>query len=308
MKTARKVIEQAISWLGRNEADGTHKPILDIYNSHSPLARGYKIKYTDDWCMAFVSAISIKLGYTDIIPTEVGVDKHIQLMKRIGSYIEDENRVPNPGDIIYFDWNDNGIGDNVGFADHVGIVEKVEGRNIITIEGNYSNRVRRRTISVNARYIRGYGVPKYDAEPKYSVEPIKATKPIEAINSIKAVQSYLNAKIGAGLDIDGSYGPLTKKALIKYWQKVVGGLDTDGSFGPKSRAKAYLNNLDKGDRGELVKIMQMALIGKKYSLNPYGADGSFGPATENVVKQFQKDNNLGQDGIVGTKTWTSLLR
>lgn len=156
--------------------------------------------------------------------------------------------------------------------------------------------------------VKEYGIKKKSG---IVVEPIKATpSPSPAsssINDIKAVQSYLNSKIGAGLAVDGYWGPNTRRALIMYWQKVVGGLDVDGSFGPKSRAKAYLNNLDKGDRGELVKIMQMALICKKYSLNPYGADGSFGPATEKTVKQFQRDNSLGQDGICGTKTWASLL-
>lgn len=43
----------------------------------------------------------------------------------------------------------------------MGIVEKVSGTSITVIEGNYSDSVKRRTISVNGRYIRGYGVPKY---------------------------------------------------------------------------------------------------------------------------------------------------
>lgn len=140
------------------------------------------------------------------------------------------------------------------------------------------------------------------------IEPIKATpKPIEAINSIKAVQSYLNMKIGANLDIDGYWGPNTRRALIKYWQKVVGGLDVDGSFGPKSKAAASRNNVSKGNKGELVKIMQMALICKAHNLNPYGADGSFGQDTEKELKAYQAHRGLGADGICGTKTWTSLF-
>ena len=53
-KTANQVIEQAKSWLGKNEADGSHKAIIDIYNAHKPLAQGYKVKYTDSWCATFV--------------------------------------------------------------------------------------------------------------------------------------------------------------------------------------------------------------------------------------------------------------
>ena len=40
------------SWIGRNEADGTHRRIIDIYNSIKPLPVGYAMKYTDFWCAA----------------------------------------------------------------------------------------------------------------------------------------------------------------------------------------------------------------------------------------------------------------
>lgn len=167
-KYASKVVEQAKKWLGKKESDGSFKEIIDIYNSHKPLARGYKVKYTDEWCSTFVSAVAIKLGYTDIIPTECGCEKHTQLFKNIGAWVENENRTPNAGDIIFYDWKDNGVGDNKGSADHVGIVEKVVGSKITVIEGNYNSKVARRTLSVNGKYIRGYGVPKYDKEPTKS--------------------------------------------------------------------------------------------------------------------------------------------
>lgn len=163
-KYASKVVEQARAWLGKKESDGSFKEIIDVYNSHKPLARGYMVKYTDEWCSTFVSAVAVKLGYTDIIPTECGCEKHILLFKNIGAWVENENRVPNAGDIIFYDWRDNGVGDNTGSADHVGIVEKVEGSTITVIEGNYNSSVARRTLSVNGKYIRGYGVPKYDKE------------------------------------------------------------------------------------------------------------------------------------------------
>lgn len=164
MKLAREVVKQARAWVGRKESDGSHKEIIDVYNSHTPLARGYAVKYTDAWCSTFVSAVAIKLGYTDIIPTECGCEKHIQLFKDIGEWVEDENRVPNPGDIIFYDWEDNGAGDNKGNADHIGIVEKVSGSTITVIEGNLNDAVGRRNIVVNGKYIRGYAVPKYDIE------------------------------------------------------------------------------------------------------------------------------------------------
>lgn len=173
-KTASKIIEQAKAWLGKKEADGTHKEIIDLYNAHKPLARGYKVKYTDSWCATFISALAIKCGYTDIIPTECGCQNMIDLFRKKGCWIENENRTPNAGEIIFYDWQDNGIGDNVGWSDHVGIVEKVSGSTITVIEGNKDDSVSRRTIAVNGRYIRGYGVPKYDSETS-TVKPPTAS-------------------------------------------------------------------------------------------------------------------------------------
>ena len=49
-KYASEIVKQAQAWVGRKESDGSHKLIIDIYNSHEPLARGYKVKYDDAWC------------------------------------------------------------------------------------------------------------------------------------------------------------------------------------------------------------------------------------------------------------------
>ena len=162
--TRNKLIAQAQAWLGCKESDGSHKKIIDTYNSHTPLARGYKVSYTDAWCATFVTACAIKCGATDIIPKECSCNKMIELFKNLGSWVESDAYVPTTGDIIFYDWEDTGSGDNVGVSDHVGVVEKVSGDTITVIEGNYSNACQRRTLKVNGRYIRGYGVPKYDAE------------------------------------------------------------------------------------------------------------------------------------------------
>ena len=161
---ASKVVEQAKAFLGCKESNGTHKAIIDVYNSHKPLARGYAVKYTDEWCATFVSSVAIKLGYTSIIPTECGCPQMIDHFKALGSWNETDSITPKAGYVIFYDWDDNGVGDNTNRPDHVGIVEKVENGVITVIEGNYNESVARRTIAVNGKYIRGYGVPKYDAE------------------------------------------------------------------------------------------------------------------------------------------------
>lgn len=177
-----KVIEQAKAWIGRKESDGSHKEIINIYNNHRPLARGYKVKYTDPWCATFVSAVAIKCGCTDVIPTECGCEQMIDLFKKSGNWIENENRTPNIGDIIFYDWNDNGVGDNKGYSDHVGIVEKVSNGKITVIEGNYSDGVGRRVIAVNGKGIRGYGVPKYSVNSGNST--VKVGDTVTVINAV----------------------------------------------------------------------------------------------------------------------------
>ena len=165
-RTAEKLVDQARAWLGCKEADLSNKEIIDIYNHHEPVARGCKLGYRDPWCAAFVSACAIKTGMTDIIPTECGCGSMVKLFQKIDSWDESDDRIPNVGDIIFFDWDDSGYGDNKALPGHVGIVEHVSGSTITVIDGNNKDdAVDRRTIKINGRFIRGYGVPKYDNPP-----------------------------------------------------------------------------------------------------------------------------------------------
>lgn len=162
MASGVDIVNQARKWIGKNEVDGSFKEIIDVYNSHKPLARGYTVKYTDEWCSTFVSAVSIACNATSIFPTECGCEKHIELFKKLDSWIENENITPHIGDVIFYDWEDDNNGDNKGYSDHVGIVESVYNGVITVIEGNINYAVGRRTIVVNGKFIRGYGRPNYD--------------------------------------------------------------------------------------------------------------------------------------------------
>lgn len=162
MHSRKTIVDKMISWVGCKEGDPTHKHIIDTYNSHKPLPGGYKMKYTDAWCAATVSAAAIECGYTDIIPVECSCARMIDLYKKMGIWEESDAYVPNPGDVIFYDWQDNGVGDNKDRPDHVGVVEKVDSGQIVVIEGNKNDGVERRTLSVNGKYIRGFGLPAYD--------------------------------------------------------------------------------------------------------------------------------------------------
>lgn len=161
--TANQFVSVMQGWVGYSEANGKYRQIIDLYNSHKPLARGYKLKYSDEWCDGTISAAAIKAGAVDIIGTEVGCEEHVKIFKKKGIWIEDGRITPKKGDIILFNWDDNSQ-PNDGYSDHIGVVEKVSGNTITTIEGNKSRAVGRRTLKVGAGNIRGYARPKYRAE------------------------------------------------------------------------------------------------------------------------------------------------
>lgn len=156
-----RFVDLARSFYGTVEGSVKHKSILDTYNRHQPLARGYKVKETDAWCATFVSAMAILCGLTEIMPTECSCAKMVALHKVLGTWSEDDTVEPRPGDLILYDWDDSGEGDCVGHPDHIGIVVRVRDGVIRVIEGNCSNKVWHRDIAVDARCIRGYCLPDF---------------------------------------------------------------------------------------------------------------------------------------------------
>lgn len=182
--TASDVVNLAVSCIGIDK-----RKVIDTYNAHKPLAQGYEVQYTDSWCDTFFSYLYIVLNAVDLIGgTECGVERHIQLFKKKGIWQEDGTIIPRAGDGICYNWDD-GTQPNDGFADHIGIVEKVEGNQITLIEGNYNDTVKRRTIPVGWGYIRGYAQPKYDAGSK----PVSTKKHLYGID-ISSHQSGIDTQ------------------------------------------------------------------------------------------------------------------
>lgn len=155
------LVAAAEGWLGANEADGSHTPIIDVYNTQDPLPMDYEVLYTDSWCAAFVSAAAMEAGLTDIIPTECGCQRQIGLFMELGCWEEQDTYLPQPGDIIYYAWDDDTSGDCTGWADHVGIVVGTCWPLVKVIEGNKDDRVDYRVVSIWNGTIRGYGLPDY---------------------------------------------------------------------------------------------------------------------------------------------------
>ena len=175
-----KVVAQARAWLGRNESDGSHKAIIDTYNSIRPLPVGYTLRYTDPWCAGTVSAAAQACGLTDIIFPECSCSRMIILYQQAGRWVEDDSYIPAPGDLIMYGWNDSGRGDYQGPPDHVGIIETCDGSTMSVLEGNLRNAVGRKTIAVNARYIRGYCLPDYASKAAQAPAPVFSDIPVGA--------------------------------------------------------------------------------------------------------------------------------
>lgn len=212
MELRQKLVKTATAYLGCKESDGSHRKIIDIYNSHKPLAVGYKLSYdADSWCSAFVSAMSILCGMTDILPTECGCERHVELFKKLGAWVEDDTYVPKLGDVIFYAWNDSGNGDCTDRANHVGIVTSCDGKTITVIEGNISNAVGYRTIGVGSRYIRGYGVPKYSSMAT-DEGTVHEQKRYQTLRELKADKEF-----------GGAYLPTVEKLIGKGYLKGKGG-------------------------------------------------------------------------------------
>lgn len=281
--SATKMINQAKSWLGLKESNGSHRKIVDIYNNHSPLARNYKVTYTDSWCATFVSACAIVCGCTDVVPTECSCGRMIELMQKMKIWVETDAHVPSKGDIIFYDWDESGSGDTTGWPEHVGIVTDVSNSKITVIEGNKSDSVTYRTIAVNGRGIRGYGIPKYEESNATNTTEIAVTKDSKT------------------LTVDGSIGKLS----VTRWQTIQGttadGMVSNQSTGAKSyhggcSSSAWQYN-GKDGGSSVIKAWQRFLnIVIDVTLT---VDGKFGPLSIKATQRYLNevmDAGLKVDG------------
>ena len=223
----QKVVDTASAWLGTQEGSARHAELLNIYNAQRPLPRGTRMLSTWPWCAAFVSAVSLQCGLRDIMPTECGCPSMIRLYQDIGRWVEDDAYVPSPGDVIFYDWQDSGAGDNIGQSDHVGIVVACTNGTMTIIEGNCDNAVKLRQIAVNARYIRGYGCPDYakksdgeEPQPEPAPTPTPQPEPEKPVEET-TVDPLITAKAREVIAGKWGNGQARKDALASWFVNAV---------------------------------------------------------------------------------------
>ena len=194
-----------------------HKWVVDTYNQINPRPRSYKLQQKDPWCAATVSAVFHSLGCDDF--AECSCPVMIQKAKELGIWQENDAYKPKVGDVLMYDWQDNGSANNVGVADHVGIVIGCDGKNIVVREGNKNNSVGNRTIKVNGKYIRGYILPPYSDEEEEITVPTVNPSPKNESSQKEANSGYVVGRVytvhvGSALNV--RKGPGTNYGLVGY--------------------------------------------------------------------------------------------
>lgn len=172
---------------------------------------------------------------------------------------------PELGDVIFF-YVSGGI-------NHQGIVTKVAGNTVTTVEGNSSDMVARRVYQIGASQIAGYGRPKWELAGK---DPAPA-----------------------GEDPDGGEVSSPDTEEESPWKPPL--------------CSAQLPMLRQGSMGIPVERLQSLLIGRGYYCggprfgNREYPDGEFGPATDVAVRDLQEAAGIVKDGVVGPDTWAALI-
>lgn len=147
--------------------------------------------------------------------------------------------------------------------------------------------------------------PEPEPEPEPTPEPEPEPEPG---GDIAYIQSTLNNVFGMDIAVDDEYGPETHEALVKALQielndQCDADLDVDGIFGPETKSECP--NVHIGHSGWITWLIQAMLVIDGYNTN--GIDGIFGAGTMYAVKDFQGDNGLFEDGIVGKNTFEALF-
>ena len=271
-----KIVSSALSHVNTvgGKASGDDK-FINYYNS---ICGTHFDVDTTPWCAIFVTYNIRKSNVpVSVCPSFAGCtafrDSYM-IPKKIWK-LRTSGYVPKPADLIFFNWNKK-----TNVLQHVGIVEKVVGSTVYTIEGNSKDSygryaVRHKSYPMSSAYIVGYGAIPYESITNATTAikstsdatvstPVKTTQTAQKANYstyIQSFQKWLNANYNSGLTVDGSYGPATKKAGIKALQTVLNQngakLKVDGIWGANTKAAVQkYGNLKYGSKGTLVYIAQ----------------------------------------------------
>lgn len=255
-----KLIAWAVSQIGTREGPNNWNKYANMTNVERLYGGSIQNR---PWCdvftdAAFVTVFGLEIGAAMTYQT---VGNGSALCRTSAEYFQERGawiprgRTPDPGDVVFFY-----VG---GEINHQGIVVRVTGGSVMTVEGNSSDMVAERCYSVQDGNIAGYGRPRWE---------------------LAAIEENGKPDSTAGAD-----EPVEPPEPVKrtYMLK--------------------LPYLREGSEGQAVQAAQGALIAALCSCGPDGADGDFGSNTAAAVRQFQQQNGLAPDGVIGPETGAALF-
>ena len=233
----KKVLDLARSEIGYHEqGDNVTKYAADL-DAISGFYNGKKNGYA--WCDVFVDWLFVKS-----FGAEIGRQMVCQPMQSAGAgclysaqYYRNAGRWtndPQPGDQIFFSYA-------AGEYSHTGIVESADGGQVVTIEGNTSDQVARRSYSSGSGNIAGYGRPRWelatgsssgDIVPSGGGSSTRILKRGYTGDDVRELQENLQ-KLGYDIGrwgADGDFGNDTYSAVVGFQRDH--GLEADGEAGP----------------------------------------------------------------------------
>ncbi len=188
-KVIEKFVNTATDFIGTHEFSEEHMFLVDTYNLGT-LPRGYKLKYTDSWCAAFVSAVSHLAGCDEYIPKECSVGEMIKKAQSMGIWEESDDFKASVGSLICYHWNCGKKGDCTHWPSHVGIIADVNDGYMTVVEGNYNNKVATRIVPFDWNHIRGFITPDFPLDDMPS-------QPAD-ISYLDVVDSIIKGRYGNG--------------------------------------------------------------------------------------------------------------
>ena len=269
MYDKQKVIDLALSECGYHEQGNNCTKYAADLDAIKGFYNGPKNGYA--WCDVFVDWCFVKsfgvVGAKELLcqpdnSCGAGCSFSADYFRQHGQF-HPANSTPQTGDQIFFSYR-------AGEVSHTGIVVEVTGYSVVTVEGNTSDMVAKRSYPISDGRIYGYGRPDWGAE---------------AVDEPQDGQGVI--VIDPAEDTNVPTKPVT-----------------DTNVGGKVSG---LPMLRRGMTGEVVRAAQFLLNGRGASCGRYGADGEFGPQTESAVLAYQRRNGLEADGIIGGQTWAALL-
>lgn len=249
MYNRQKVISLALTQVGYHEQGNNFTKYAQELDRISGFYNGPKNGYA--WCDVFVDWCFVKaygvVGAKELLcqpdnSCGAGCLYSANYFKAKGRFFRNN---PQPGDQIFFSYQE-------GEVSHTGLVVEVSSYGVITVEGNTSDMVAKRSYALSDARIFGYGRPDWGAEaaePTPVPEPDPAPAPEEPKlgglpmlrqgdigEIVRAAQILLNGR-GASVGkwgADGEFGPMTKEAVLAFQRR--NGLEVDGIIGPETWA------------------------------------------------------------------------